>query len=332
MARGAMQEGCKMEEGRNITRYAFAIILTPILLISFVLLEETAKGSELHYLGNLILNRFFVQIMFAAFIPLAIGAFLLLFSRIEDAPRKLKYILYVITVFSLISTLFVAHSLATVPRGGKQNGFWVSPDTFAGNITRVRDGGYSGDAYQTVFVRNCTTSLVVVDASGPSGDPGYLHVSLHTTKPVNLSGTLHFLIYLYRATDEHRRDYPLDLIFSDTPMNLEGTSWVGKIAAPTLSWGSDNEHERIRLEGYRIAFFLWPRLKGADYGEVVPFTADVTGSFYIIDFRVDSSLQNGMAILLCGVFIGIYVQILLKPIIKSARIKKRGLFAFSKLH
>lgn len=316
-----------MEEGKNVTRYVFAIILTPILLISVVWLEEIAKGSELHYWGGTILNRFFVEIMFAAFIPLAIGTFLLLFSRIEEAPRLLKYVLYAITIVSLISTLFVANSLATVPRGGKQSSFWVSPDTFAGNITRLRDGEYTGDAYQTVFTKNYTTSLVVVDASGPSGDLGYLHVTLHTTEPVNLSGTLHFLILLYRATDAYRQGHPLGLIFSEEFIELEGSHWVGKIAAPTLIWGSDNEHERMRLEGYKIGFLLWSRLRGADYGDVIPFTADVTGSFHIIDFRVDSSLQNGVAILLCGVFIGIYVQILGKPVIKKVRLlmRRRGL-------
>jgi hypothetical protein len=312
-----------MEKGKNVILPTFAIILTPILLVSFVWLEEMAKGSALHYWGGLILNRFFVEIMFAAFILLAIGTFLLLFSRIEEAPRKLKYILYVITILSLISTLFVANSLATVPRGGKQSSFWVSPDTFAGTITRLRDGEYTGDAYQTIFTKNYTTSLVVVDASGPSGDPGYLHVSLHTTKPVNLSGTLHFFILLYRATDEYRQGHPLGLMFSEEFIDLEDSHWVGKIAAPTLIWGSDNEHERMRLEGYKIGFGLWSRLKGADYGDVIHFTADITGSFQIIDFRVDSSLQNGAAILLCGVFIGIYVKILGKPLIRRVRLPRR---------
>lgn len=318
-----MQEGFEMEGAKNVTRCVFAIILTPMLLVSFVWFEEIAKGSELYYLGNLILNRFFVEIMFAAFIPLAIGTFLLLLSRIEEAPRLLKYVLYVVTILSLISTLFVAHSLATVPRGGKQSGFWVSPATFAGNITRVRNGEYSGYAYQTVFTKNYTTSLVVVDASGPSADLGYLHVSLHTTKPVNLSGTLHFHILLYRATEEYRQGHPLGLIYSETSTDLEGPSWVGKIAAPTLIWGSDNEHERMRLEGYKIGFLLWSRLEGADYGDIIPFTADVTGSFHIIDFRVDSALQNGVAVLLCGVFIGIYAQMLGKPVIKRVRLSRR---------
>ncbi|MDH5375645.1 MAG: hypothetical protein OEW95_07520 [Candidatus Bathyarchaeota archaeon] len=62
-------------------------VLTPLLLASFVWLEEIAKGSEIHYwFRGLILNRFFVEIMFVAFVPLAAGTLLLLFSRIEDAP------------------------------------------------------------------------------------------------------------------------------------------------------------------------------------------------------------------------------------------------------
>ena len=316
MARGAMQEGCKMEEDRNITRYAFTIILTPILLISFVLLEETAKGSELHYLGNLTLNRYFVQIMFAAFIPLAIGTFLLLFSRIEDAPRKLKYILYVITVFSLISTLFVAHSLATVPRGGTQSEFGFSTDTFAGNMTRLSTGEYWAETYQTVFTKDYSTSMVVASSS-PTFE---LNVRLRTTKPVNLSGILYLFMELHHLTEDPTLPHAVYYSFSQESVNLEGSSlWTGKILTTEIRWGSDNEHERMRLEGYKIVFRLRLSLRGTDDDNVIPFIADVPASFYVIDFRVDSSLQNGMAILLCGVFIGIYVQILVKPIIKSAR-------------
>ena len=313
-----------MEESKNVTRCVFAIILTPILLISFVWLEEIAKGSELYYWGGLILNRFFVEIMFAAFIPLAIGTFLLLFSRIEEAPRLLKYILYVITVLSLISTLFVANSLATVPRGGKQSSFYASPDTFAGNITRRSTGEYRGEAYQTFFTQNYTTSMVVTFGPTELGREGNVGVRFQTTKPVNLSGTLYLYIFLYRLTEDYRQGNSLYFSFSEKSIDFEGSSlWTGKIWSPEIRWGSDNEHERMRLEGYKIGFLLSLKLIGADHGDVIPFTADLTGSFDIIDFRVDSSLQSGVAILLCGVFAGIYIQILGKPVIKRVRLSRR---------
>ena len=317
-----------MEEDKNVTRYAFAIIFTPILLISFVWLEEIAKGSELYYWGNLIVNRFFVEIMFAAFIPLAIGTFLLLFCRIEEAPRLLKYILYAITVLSLISTLFVAHSLATVPRGGTQNSFAASPDTFAGNITRRSTGEYRGIAYQTVFTQSYTTSMVV--AFGPTllgKKEGNLGARLETTKPVNLSGTLHLYTYLYRRTQDYGQGTPLYFSFSEKTISFEGSSlWSGKIWGPEIRWGSaarTRPHTRMRLEGYKIVFLVLLELEGSDYGDVIPFTAHITGGYDIIDFQVDSSLQNGVAILLCGVFIGIYVQILGKPIIRRVRLSRR---------
>ena len=314
-----------MEEGRNVTRCVYAIILTPIMLACFVWLEEIAKGSDIHYWGNLILNRFFVQIMFAAFIPLTIGTFLLIFCRIEDAPRKLKYILYVITVLSLISTLFVAHSLATVPRGGKQESFWFSLDTFAGNITRQDAGEYRGESYQTVFTQNYTTSMVLVFGPIPDqGSEGNLDVRLQTSKPVNLNGTLYLYIFLYRATEDYRQGTPLYFSYSQIFVDLEGNNrWVGGIWAPEIRWGDDDEHERMRLEGYKIGFLVSMRLRGADYGDVISFTADTKGSFQVIYFPVDSSLQNGVAILLCGVFTGIYVQILGKPVIKRVA-PKRG--------
>ena len=313
------------ERALTITRCVFAIILTPILIVSFVWLEEIAKGTDIHYWGNLILNRFFVQIMFAAFIPLAIGTFLLLFCRIEDAPRKLKYVLYVITILALISTLFVAHSLATVPRGGKQNSFWFSPKTFTGNITRYRDEEYVGESYQTVFTQNYTASMVVTFGPWKLGKEGNVDVRLQTSKPVNLSGTLYLYLFLYRLTEDYRQGYPLYLTYpSEKPIDLEESSlWVGEIWSPEIRWGSDDEHERMRLEGYKIGFLLFMRLRGDEIDDVIPFTADVTGSFHIIDFRVDSSLQNGVAILLCGVFIGIYVQILGKPVIKRVRLPRR---------
>ena len=309
----------KMEEVKNIARYIFIIILTPILVISFVWLEEIAKGTDIHYWGNLILNRFFVQIMFAAFIPLAIGTFLLLFCRIEDAPRKLKYVLYVITILALISTLFVAHSLATVPRGGKQNSFWFSPKTFTGNITRYRDEEYVGESYQTVFIKNYTTSMVLV--TGYGRDFKELDVRVQISKRVNLNGTLYLYLYLYRLTGDR---LPFYLSYhTEKSIDLRGSIfWNGKILTPEIWWGSYHEHERTRLEGYKIVFVMFMRLRGAEIDDVINFTADVEGSFQVIDFRVDSSLQNGVAILLCGVFIGIYVQILGKPVIKRMRFKK----------
>jgi hypothetical protein len=318
-----LQEGLGMEKDQNLKRPILAIMLTPIMLASFVWLEEIAKGTDIHYFGQgeeLILNDFFVEIMFGAFIPLAIGTGLLLFSRIEEAPRLLKYSLYAIAILCLIPTIFVAHSLATVPRGGKQTSFYISPDTFIGNITRYDTGEYRGVAYQTVFTQNYTTTWVTVTNFGTSDDPGYLDVSLQTTKPVNMSGNLHFDVILYRAADEYRQDQPFNLAPSmHVSIDLQGTRWNGKIHVPTLDWGSYSEYERMRLEGYKIGFLLWLELRGTDPGEVVEFTADVTDSFRVADFRVDSSLQNGVAILLCGVFIGIYILILGKPLVSSVR-------------
>lgn len=315
-----------MEEDKNVIKFrcALTIILTPILLISFVWLEEMAKGSELYYVDNLILNRFFVQIMFAAFIPLAIGTFLLLFCRIEDAPRKLKYILYAVVILSLIATVFVANSLATVPRGGKQSSFWVSPDTFQGNIS-AHGEYYYGESYQTLFTKNYPTSMVVVFGQGESITEKWLDVRLQTTKPVNLNGTLYLYMFLYRATDEYRT-HPISIYYTYKSIELEESSlWMGAILTPEIRWGSNSAraHERMRLEGYEIGLRLSLRLRGADYGDVIPFTANVTAHFQIIDFRVDSPLQNGVAILLCGVFVGIYVQILGKPAIKRKRPSSR---------
>lgn len=302
-----------MEEDKKVARYLLAIILTPILITIFVWLEEIAKGSELHYWGGTILNRFFVEIMFAAFIPLALGTFLLLFSRFEEAPRLLRFILYAITILSLISTLFMANSLATVPRGGKQSSFGFSTGTFAGNITRLSTGEYCGENYQIVFTNDCPTSMVVASSS-PTFELG---VRLQTTKPVNLNGTLYLFMELHRFTEGLRLSRALYYSLSQTSINLEGSSlWTGKIATTEIRWGSDNEHERMRLEGYKIVFRLRLGLSGVDQGKVISFTADVPGSFYLIDFRVDSSLQNGVAILLCGIFAGIHVQILGKSVIK----------------
>jgi hypothetical protein len=316
-----LQEGLGMEKDQNLKRPILAIILTPIMLASFVWLEEIAKGTDIHYLRweDLIINDFFVEIMFGAFIPLAIATGLLLFSRIEEAPGLLKYSLYAITILCLISTIFVAHSLATVPRGGKQTSFDISPDTFAGNITPHDNGEYRGVAYQTVFTQNYTTTWVIVTNLGTSGDLAHLDVRLQTTKPVNMSGDLHFDVILYRATDEYLQDQPFNLVYNYVSIDLQGTRWNGKIAVPSLDWGSYSEYGRMRLEGYKIVFQLWLELRGTDPGEEVEFTADVTDSFRVSDFRVDSSLQNGVAILLCGVFIGTYILILGKPLVSGVR-------------
>lgn len=310
-----------MEEHKDVPRCILAITLTPILLIIFVWLEETAKGSEIHYISALILNDFFVQLMFGAFIPLAIGTCLLIFSRIESAPKKLKYILYAVTILSLIATLFVANSLATVPRGGRQHSYGVSSDTFdtfSLNLTlHQRLGVYYGESYQTIFTNDYPTSLVYVSGYGESfmQDP---EVRLRATNPINLSGTLYLFIYLYRATDDYSQRLPLYFSFSEESIDFDGSSvWVRKeIRSPYFAWGSSGEYRRMRLEGYKIGLLLFLKLRGTDYGDEIHFTANINGRFQIIDFHVDSALQNGVAILLCGIFAGIYVQILGKPVIK----------------
>ena len=305
------------KEVKTAPRYLFAVSLTPVMLFIFWQLEEIAKGSEIHYSGPLILNHFFVEIMFIAFIPLAFGTFLLLFSRIEEGQKLLKYILYSITILSLITTLFVSHSLATVPRGGKQNSFQVSPDTFVFDITSFRDGEYRGGSYQTIFTRTYPTSLVV---ALPRGSDLVLSLRLWTTNPVSLNGTVYLYIYLYRLADDFEQGTPLFFHYTQKTVKFEGSSlWTGEILAPEIWWGSTNENERMRLVGYKIGFYLDLKLEGSDYRDEIPFNADITASVHIIDFRVDSSIQNGVAILLCGVFVGIYVQILAKPVIRRAK-------------
>lgn len=305
-----VNETKETKEETDYWRHALAIFVTPILLYAFIQLENIAKGLTYHDL-----SKFFVEIMFAAFIPLAIGTILLLYSQLSKDSSKLKYISYFMVVLALTSTLFVAHSVVTVPRGGYQSSYSFSTDTFAGELTRTRSR-YEFESNQTVFTRDYPISMALVRGDYDKWSDG-MEIRIQTSA-TNLSGTLYFSLELYHLTG---RIYVPDAVYFNqyqASVDLEESQpWTGNIWFPEVYWGDDHEDRRMRLEGYRFVCRLWLRLEGSDQGEVIPIDVDVSGKFYLIDFRVDSALQNGMATFACGVFAGFHALILAIPLIRQ---------------
>lgn len=86
----------------------------------------------------------------------------------------------------------------------------------------------------------------------------------------------------------------------------------------SIFWGSYSSEHRILFDkGYKVALFLTIEIEAsADYGDFqvyIPLSANLGHNYVTIrDVQVASRFQNGIAILLCGVFVGIYSLILAK--------------------
>ncbi len=236
----------------------------------------------------------------------------------EDATRLVRYILYAITVILLIIVVVMANSLVMIPRGGLRHTYSILPHDFEGTMEWRREF-YSKSFEQT---------LLEVDYPVGEVSTHWVMDEIHLTfsRPMEpLSGRFWLSLEFH---PNHDKIY----LWTDVVRNftLYGTSADIDLWDLMFHWGSFNAEDRIRLDkGYKIV--LWVDIlfwASEDYGN---FSVHVPLSYVrgistpshvdIQDVEVASQFQDGLAILLCGVFFGINAQMLAKPVVNF--LKKR---------
>jgi len=285
----------------------FTVFLVPLLLLGFWWFQQSA-----------IHNKNFLELTFYSFIFLGMGAFLLLSSRIEKASRKMRSMLYAVTIASLIVTIIAANSIATVPRTGETIYHYISYPEGTMLFNRNQDA-------------QCERTLLQINYSvrDPDIDFPIDYIDFRADKSVSFRGT--FWVYL-RFLPEHKI-FSGTFIFSVGNVTIYTVEWFdgevwhieshgfGEIDDWIESW-----HIAGHYEGYSVSLLVKLRidewysvptypLKVTFHLEPEPWPARAWGRPTL------SNYQKGIAILLCGVFAGIYIEILGKGLIPTMKIK-----------
>lgn len=284
-------------------------ICSPILLLLFVHLLELAKDSE-NFLG----------LTFFSFVSLGLATCVLLFSKMEDATRIVRYILYAITVILLITVVVVANSLVIVPRGGLRHSYSILPDDFEGTM-EWSDGYYSKSFEQTLLEVDYPVGEVYTD-----WDMDEIHL-MFSRSMESLSGRFWLSLEFHPNHDKIR-------LWTNVVRNftLSGTSTGIDLWSLSFNWGSFNPEDRIRLDkGYTIVLWvdilLWASEDYGNFSVHIPLSyvqrsySSTPSHVDIRDVQVTTQLQDGTAVLLCGVFFGINAQMVAKPAVSF--LKKR---------
>jgi len=261
------------------------MLLTALALIGlFVFLQEMAKNRS-----------DFLFLMSSSFIFPASGTFLTMKTFTKSSGVEKKLCLVVAVIF-IVALLFVANSLACVPRGGFYNRTWVTPSSFTLTTERSWDGSYSGENSQIIH----TASYPVASIWISEGKLLFNNILFKTQTVIRMNATFYVFLML-KPYEEFGR-----AIFSDSITFNETESEVYKQPRILMLWGNKDPPNRTRLDGYDLQFTIELYGKGPDIGPVLNFTVDMSNFRLIIDdFVVDSKLQNGLSITLTGVFIGI---------------------------
>jgi len=234
-------------------------------------------------------RRDFLVFMFSSFFFLAAGTFLTIITFVESY-RAGKLLCLGVAIVFIVTTLFVANSLAQVPRGGGNGGGWAMLESFTLPDTR---GAHVNS--QIIYLADYPVSYV--RASGGSPDS----IIVRTQTPATLDATVYFWL---RLGPYEWSGYALM-----EPIEFRNESMVEISPHIFKSWGTSHPANRTRLEGYYL------ELTTKIYFDT-PIEPDLNFTFdtsdygiSIHDFVVDSNFQNGLSIILSGIFIGILCYI-----------------------
>lgn len=259
-----------------------------LLLAAFVWLQGTAINTS----GFLLMT-------FCSFLFVGAGTFLTLRTFAKSLKNKRRSCVVVAIIF-IVALLFIANSLAQVPRGGIRNHTHVSPENFVLTIENLGHGRYYGGYSQIIY----STRQPVASVSASSI---HLHNYLIITQenPVSQNGTaLVFLIFKPYEVATHA-------IFQEAIAFNESLSSAALEVYIDLQWGTVDPGSRVRFEGYDLELILRLDLNGSETElSYLNFTVN-TNEFRIsvAEFLVDSSFQNGLAITLSGILIAVNAYI-----------------------
>jgi hypothetical protein len=170
-------------------------------------------------------------------------------------------------------------------------------------------GSYTGGNYPYAFIYSADYAVGYVEAFAYWGYGGVLTISADET--LNLNGTLYAALVLTAAPGVfyQTRDVPVSFVNSS-----ESYADIGLLRSGR--WGSEFAYsgDRFRVEGYKIELWFSLFLDGEDSGSAINFTLHPASGVEVYDFTVDSSLQNTVAVLLCGVFAAIFAYVPFKAL------------------
>ena len=253
----------------------------------------------------------FLLLMFSSFVFLGVGTFLLFLAMTV----KGHWALSIIAIIFIVATLFVGNSIATVPRGGLRHSFDISPDNVEGilrdkqadpNVGKylfdeVTESGAPGITYQ--IVHRVWYSVAYAKASYRLGK-----VYVHTQENVSLSGRLIIRLILqnHRSSDRY-----INIYFNHTGYT---SSVEPSISDLWVSWGRwDNQYHAFPYDdnGYKLYLYVSVSFNGTDYGPELNAQIDIPKDpgISITDVQAASRFENGLALVLCGVFIGVLCYI-----------------------
>jgi len=281
-------------------RTGYTLILSSVLLLLFVWLQVASKNSPV-----------FPWCLYSSFIFLGLATLLLVSADVEHASRNLKRLFYYGAVVALLVSVGVSYSIATFPPGGVKHYFGVRPNDVEINLeygqTYFGSSGYYGGAEQAILNVNYPVggATVYFDLYG-------LHVFTNRTIVSNV--TVWFSFYFW----PNHREPPYDAIYrmeTGTALHNGTESHVSfRDYNFAVMWGDSSPaspERRGRLDkGYRVTIYIAVQIEGPDYGGLkatIPFapSESIRGD----DVEVSSQLEDGIAILLCGIFAGALLSI-----------------------
>jgi len=304
----SMMRGVEERPVKIPPRFTFFpnVLFSMLMLVIFVYFQYLALD-----------NQSFLFLTFSSFIFLAAGVALLLRVASEQQPRRRQIFTNVVAFIFIAVILIAANSLGTVPRGGDVHygpyGPTAQQKSFSITVRKHPELGYysgSNYPYEILYAADYPVGEVNVFSEVP------FVLEILSDKPLNLNGTLEAaLIFtsdpVWRGIWE-TRSAPVSFVNNKSAcVDLRSLHFWG--------WGSSApDNHRVRIEGYKIEFYVGLSLSGEDYGQSLNFTIKPHGYGYwsVSDYVVDSKLQNTAAILLCGVFAGAICYIpakLIKP-------------------
>lgn len=275
-----------------MVRVGLALILSPVFLALFWWLQMTSKYSG-----------FFLWYFSLSFVFLALAVFLLVSVRVESTSRRAARLFYAVVLVAILLSVGVAYSIATVPPGGTRRSFRVEPKTVQVDLTYgwtvSSKLGYRGGWSETVY-----------EAEYPVGAVLLLYDVYGLRIVTNRSVVANVTVWFY-MTFEPNRVYYRAFERSVTGTALQNGTEVNVGFSDHFSavfWGHDAPEWRARLDrGYSVSIGVGLEYECSDYGSLkatIPFDQDVYGD----DVQVSSQLQDGIGILLSGVFLGVLIS------------------------
>lgn len=295
-------------------RHIFMLFLAFVSLSVFVIFQQSA-----------IVNPNFLFLMFSSLFFLGVGTFLLMITFVKSSGVEKSLCLGIAIVF-IVATLFVASSLAQVPRGGLIKNSLVTPENLTLTARRVQIPfsleplliivNYKGGSHsQVLYSADYPVAGVSITTYGEIEIRRNPYLGTETLDPINV--TLHFW---WRLRPYQQSWYSR----WETVLFSKNQRWSMIQPYIALDWGSLDLANRTRLDGYDLEFIIDFYAYSTQLGPYLNFTVDMSDfRIGIRDFVVDSKFQNGLGITLSGIFIGINCYIPGKLLSELLSRKKR---------